>query len=126
MEILSILSPPILDLLNDPRVTSAKLVRDISEQEASVTKQLKEWSALMKPGDATPFEVMKFAALQHQMHNSCLQAQLSAKQLDHTYALRQLNHRLERLTQWLIGLTIVLGVLTVPLAVEAVYHMLKN
>jgi hypothetical protein len=126
MEILSILNPPIIDLLNDPRVTSDKLIRDISQQEATITKQLKGWSELMKPGDATPFELMKFAVLQHQMHNSSLQAQLSAKQLDHTYALRQLNHRLEWLTKWLIALTVVLGVLTIPLAVEAVYHMLRN
>jgi hypothetical protein len=107
-------------------VTSDNLIRTIGEQEAFITKQLEDWSSQLKPGDVTPFEAMKFALFQHQMHNSCLQAQLSAKQLDHTFALRQLNHRLEGLTQWLIRLTVVLGVLTIPLAVEAVYHMLKN
>ena len=126
MENLSILNPSVIDLLNDPRVTSDSLIRMISEQEAAITKQVKDWASLLKPGDATVIQSMTFACLQHQMHNSALQAQLSAKQMDHTYALRQLDHRLERLTQWLIGLTAVLGVLTIPLALEAVYHLLKN
>lgn len=126
MENLSILNPPVIDLLNDPRVTSDSLIRMISEQEAAITTQIKDWASLLKPGDVTAIQSMIFACLQHQMHNSTLQAQLSAKQMDHAYALRQLNHRLERLTQWLIGLTVVLGVLTIPLALEAVYHLLKN
>ncbi|MGC2528539.1 MAG: hypothetical protein WA639_12375 [Candidatus Acidiferrum sp.] len=126
MENLSILNPPAIDLLNDPRVTSDSLIRMISEQEAAITKQVKDWASLLKPGDVTVIQSMTFACLQHQMHNSALQAQLSARQMDHAYALRQLNHRLERLTQWLIGLTVVLGVLTIPLALEAVYHLLKN
>jgi hypothetical protein len=126
MENLSILNPPIIDLLNDPRVTSDGLIKAISEQEGVITKQLQEWSANLKPGDMTVAQVMMLACTQHQMHNSCLQSQLSAKQLDHTYALRQLNHRLETLTKWLIGLTVVLGVLTIPLAIEAISHVFKK
>ena len=123
MENLSILNPPVFDLLNDPRVTSDRLIKMISEQEIAVTKQLQDWSALLKPGDVNVVQSMMFACLQHLMHNSCLAAQLAAKHMDHAYALRQLNHRLERLTQWLIGLTVVLGVLTIPLALEAVHHL---
>jgi hypothetical protein len=126
MENLSILNPPVIDLLNDPRVTSDSLIKAISEQEAAVDKQVTEWSASLQPGEMTKAQAMMFACLQHQMHNSCLQAQLAAKQMDHTYAVRQLNHRLERLTQWFIGLTIVLGLLTIPLAIEAVHHLFKN
>jgi hypothetical protein len=125
MEHLSILNPPVIDLLNDPRVTSDTFIKAITEQETAITRQLNDWAALLKPGDVTVVQSMTFACVQHQFHNSCLQAQLSAKQMDHTYALRQLNHRLERLTHWLIGLTVVLGVLTIPLALEALQHLFK-
>jgi len=41
MENLSILNPPVIDLLNDPRVTSDSLIRMISEQEGRDNKASK-------------------------------------------------------------------------------------
>jgi hypothetical protein len=63
MENLSILNPPIIDILNDPRLTSASLLKTIDEQQSAITKQLTDWSASLKPGDVTPFDGMMFACV---------------------------------------------------------------
>lgn len=125
VEPLSILNPPIIDLLNDPRLTSDGLMKMIDDQERAITQQTEEWSRQIKPGDIRPLEAMTFACVQHEMHVTCLNTKLTAKHMDHGYALKQLNLRLERLTKWLIGLTVVLAVLTLPLAIEAVAKWLK-
>ena len=51
--------------------------------------------------------------------------ELAARQKDLMYVTTQLNRTLERLTQWLIGLTVTLAILTLPLAVEAILKFVK-
>jgi len=125
MEPLSILNPPITDIFNDPRVTSADLLKMIDEQQGIITQRLKEWSAQVKKEDMSPFDLMMFACLQHHLHVTTLNTKLTARQVDHMYVLRQLNHRLESLTKWLIGLTVTLAILALPLAVEAIARWVK-
>jgi hypothetical protein len=125
MEPLSILNPPLIDLLNDPRVTSQGLLRMIDEQQETITRQLKEMSAQVKKEDITPFDLMMFACLQHHLHITTLNTKLTARQTDLTYVTSQLNLTLEKLTKWLIGLTVVLAVLAVPLTIDIVLKWLK-
>lgn len=125
MELLSILNPPITDIFNDPRVTSEGLLKMIDEQERVITQRLTELSAQVKKGDLTPFDVMTFACLQHHLHVTTLNTKLTARQMDHAYVTNQLNRTLERLTKWLIGLTVVLGIFALPLAIDVILKWLK-
>jgi hypothetical protein len=125
MEPLSILNPPITDILNDPRVTSAALLKMIDEQESAITKHLAEFAAKLKPEHITPFDAMMFACLQHHLHVTTLNTKLTARMMDLTYGTHQLNLGLERLTKWLIGLTIVLGLFALPLAIDVVVKWFK-
>jgi hypothetical protein len=125
VEPLSILNPPITDILNDPRVTSAALLKMIDEQESSITKHLAELAAKVKPEHITPFYVMIFACLQHDLHVTTLNTKLTARTMDLTYGTQQLNLGLERLTKWLIGLTFALGLFALPLAIEVVVKWFK-
>jgi hypothetical protein len=125
LELLSILNPPITDILNDPRVTSAALLKMIDEQQQTVTQQLKDLSAQVKREDLTPLDIMVFACLQHHLHVTVLNTKLTARTVDLTYGILQLNHTLERLTKWLIGLTAVLGVLSIPLVIDVIATWLK-
>ncbi len=125
MEYLSILNPPITDILNDPRVTSAALLKMIDEQQRTVTQHLTGLSAQMTSGDVTPFDMMMFACVQHHLHVTTLNTKLTARSVDLAYGTLQLSHALERLTKWLIGLTIVLGVFTLPLATDIILKWLK-
>ncbi len=125
MEYLSILNPPITDILNDPRVTSAALLKMIDEQQRTVTQHLTGLSAQMTSGDVTPFDMMMFACVQHHLHVTTLNTKLTARSVDLAYGTLQLCHALERLTKWLIGLTIVLGVFTLPLATDIILKWLK-
>jgi hypothetical protein len=120
MELLSILNPPINDIFSDPRVTSAALLKMIDEQQTTITRQLGELLAQVKKEDVSPFEVAMFACLQHHLHVTTLNTKLTARQMDLAYVTTQLNRTLERLTTWLIWLTVTLGILTLPLAVEAI------
>jgi hypothetical protein len=123
MENLSILNPPVIDLLSDPRVTSASLLKTIDEQQSAITKQVTDWLALIKPGDVTPFDAMMFAYVQQLLQVTTLNTKLAAVQKDHLYKLNQLSLRLERLTKWLICLTVALGVFTIPLAIDAIKRL---
>ena len=125
MELLSIINPPVTDILNDPRVTSMALLKMINEQQTIITKQVAEMASKIKPGDITPFDAMMFAYLQHHLHVTTLNTKLTARQVDHGYALNQLTLRLERLTKWLIGLTVALGLFALPLAIDAILKWLK-
>jgi len=125
VELLSILNPPITDIFNDPRVTSEGLLKMIDEQERVITQRLTELSAQVKKGDLTPFDVMTFACLQHHLHVTTLNTKLTARQMDHAYVTNQLNRTLERLTKWLIGLTVVLGIFALPLAIDVILKWLK-
>jgi hypothetical protein len=125
MEILSILNPPVTDILNDPRVTSQGLLRMIDEQQEAVTRQLKEMSTQIKKEDITPFDLMMFACLQHHLHITTINTKLTARQTDLAYVTAQLNLTLERLTKWLIGLTVALAILAVPLAIDVISKWLK-
>lgn len=125
MEPLSILNPPITDLLNDPRVTSAALLKMIDEQQRIITQRMKDLSVQVKKEDTSPFDVMIFACLQHHLHVTTLNTKLTARQVDLVYVTSQLNLRLERLTKWLIGLTVTLAIFTLPLAIEAILKWLK-
>ena len=124
MELLSILNPPITDF-NDPRLTSDKLLKMIDEQQNSITKQMKDLAAQVKKDDINPFDVMMFACLQHHLHVTTLNTKLTARQMDLVYVTSQLNFRLERLTKWLIGFTVVLAILALPLAMEAILRWVK-
>jgi hypothetical protein len=125
LEPLSILNPPITDILNDPRVTSESLLKLIDEQQQTITQQLKDLSVQVNREDATPLDVMTFACLQHHLHVTVLNTKLTARTVDLTYGILQLNHTLEKLTKWLIGLTAVLGVLSVPLVIDVIAKWLK-
>jgi hypothetical protein len=125
MEPLSILSPPVTDLLNDPRVTSQGLLRMIDEQQETITRQLKEMSAQVKKEDITPFDLMMFACIQHHLHITTVNTKLTARQTDLAYVTSQLNLTLEKLTKWLIGLTVVLAVLAIPLTIDVILKWLK-
>jgi len=125
VESLSIINPPITDILDDPRVTSAALLKLIDEQQGTITKQMQEMAAQMKPGDVTPYDAMMFAYIQHHLHVTTLNTKLTARQVDLAYLTTQLNRTLERLTKWLIGLTIALGILAIPLAIDVILKWLK-
>ena len=125
MELLSILNPPVTNILNDPRVTSQGLLKMIDEQQEIVMRQLKEMSTQVKKEDITPFELMMFACVQHHLHITTINTKLTARQVDLAYVTAQLNLTLERLTKWLIGLTVALATLAVPLAIEAISKWLK-
>jgi hypothetical protein len=125
VEPLSILNPPITDILSDPRVTSAALLKMIDEQEGTITQQLRDLSTKVKREDTTPFDVMIFACIQHHLHVTTLNTKLTARSMDLAYGNLQLSHALERLTKCLIGLTIALGVLALPLAVDVILKWLK-
>ncbi|MFI5095614.1 MAG: hypothetical protein ACHQIK_19460 [Candidatus Acidiferrales bacterium] len=125
MELPSILNPPITDIFNDPRVTSAALLKMIDEQYATVNRQVGELMAQLKKEDVSPIDIAMFALLQHHLHVTTLNTKLTARQMDLVYVTTQLNRTLERLTTWLIGLTTVLAVLTFPLAVEVIAKWLK-
>ncbi len=125
MEFLSILNPPITDILNDPRVTSAELLKMIDEQQRTVTQRMKDLSAQVKKEDIGPFEVLVFACIQHHLHITTLNTKLTARSTDLTYGTVQLGLALERLTKWLIGLTIALGVFALPLAIDIILKWLK-
>jgi hypothetical protein len=122
---LSILNPPITDILNDPRVTSAALLKLIDDQQKIVSQNVKEYADNIKPGDITPFDLMFFAVVQHHLHTTTLIAKLMARSADLSYQTVQLNLGLERLTKWLIVLTIVLGIFALPLAIEVVLKWMK-
>ena len=124
MELLSIVNPPITDL-TDPRLTSAELLKIIDEQQKIITKNLTDLSLKVKKDDLTPFDIMMFACLQHHLHVTTLNTKLTARQVDLMYVMSQLNFRLERLTKWLIGLTVTLAILTLPLAIEAIFKFVK-
>jgi hypothetical protein len=125
VELLSILNPPVTDIFNDPRVTSEALLRMIDEQQRSVTQRIAELSAQVKKEDVTPFDIMMFACLQHHLHVTTLNTKLTARQMDHSYVSNQLNRTLERLTKWLIGLTVTLGIFALPLAIDVILKWLK-
>jgi hypothetical protein len=125
VETLSILNPPITDILNDPRVTSSALLKMLDEQQKVITQQLKDLLSKVKPEDATPFDVMIFACIQHHLHVTTLNTKLTARSVDLAYGTLQLSHALESLTKWLIGLTIALGVVSLPLAIDVILKWLK-
>lgn len=118
MEPLSILNPPIEDTLNDPRLTSAELIKMINEQYGVVNKQVNDWSSKVQAVE--PIDAMMFAVLQHHLHVTVLNTKLTARIADLGYKTTQLSLRLERLTKVLIWLTIVVGVFSIPLAIEAI------
>ena len=122
MEFPSILNPPIIDVLGDERLTSKKLMESIDSQERQITAQVAEWGKLIRSGDLRPIELMTFAVSQQHMHVACLAAKLEARQADLMFQISVLNIRLERLTKWLVGLTIVLGLLT---ASDIIGNLLK-
>jgi hypothetical protein len=116
------LNPPITDIFNDPRVTSAALLKMIDEQYATVNRQVGELMAQVKKEDVSPFDI---ACLQHHLHVTTLNTKLAARQTDLMYVTTQLNRTLERLTTWLIGLTMMLAILALPLAIEAISKWVK-
>jgi hypothetical protein len=126
VELLSILNPPITDIFNDPRVTSEALLKMIDDQQTIITRQLGELSAQVKKEDVTPLDVMMFACLQHHLHVTTLNTKLTARQKDLMYVTSQLNRTLERLTKWLIGLTVTLAIFTLPLAIDVILKWLKK
>jgi hypothetical protein len=121
MELLSILNPPIEDLLNDPRLSSDELRKMIDEQHRIITKQVMDWAS--EAGQVEPIDAMMFAVMQHLLHVTVLNTKLTARMADLGYKTTQLSLRLERLTRMLIWLTIVLGVFSIPLAIEAVLKL---
>jgi hypothetical protein len=125
VELLSMLNPPITDIFNDPRVTSAALLKMIDEQYATVNRQVGELMAQVKKEDVSPFDIAMFACLQHHLHVTTLNTKLAARQTDLMYVTTQLNRTLERLTTWLIGLTMMLAILALPLAIEAISKWVK-
>jgi hypothetical protein len=97
----------------------------IDEQQRTITDQMKHLSTQVKRGEVTPFDVMMFTCLQHHLHITTLNTKLTARSTDLAYGMLQLNHTLERLTRWLIGLTIALGAFALPLAIDVILKWLK-
>jgi hypothetical protein len=97
----------------------------IDEQQKSVTKQMQDLSAKLSTEHITPFDVMIFACLQHHLHVTTLNTKLTARSVDLTYGMLQLSLTLERLTKWLIGLTIGLCLLAIPLAIDVTLKWVK-
>jgi hypothetical protein len=126
MEPLSILNPPIIDILNDPRVTSESLIKEITKEEVAITKQVAEMASKVKREDLKAMDAMMFALLQHHLHVTNLHTKLTAWSKDLMYKTVQLNLRLERLTKWLIGLTIALSLFAIPLAIDVILKWLKK
>jgi hypothetical protein len=118
MEPLSILNPPIEDILNDPRLSSDELMKRIDKQHSIITKQVTDLAS--NAGQVEPIDAMKFAVMQHLLHVMVLNTKLTARVTDFGYKTTQLSLRLERLTKVLIWLTVVLGVFSIPLAIEAI------
>lgn len=85
MEPLSVLNPPIMDILNDPRVTSAQLLKLIDEQQQTINKQIGEMAAKLQPSEITPYNGMMFGLLQQHLHVTTLMAKLDARSLDYAY-----------------------------------------
>jgi hypothetical protein len=81
--------------------------------------------AQVKKEDVTPFDIAMFACLQHHLHVTTLNTKLTARQMDLVYVTSQLNRTLERLTKWLIGLTLTLAVIALPLAIDVILKWLK-
>jgi len=125
VELLSILNPPITDIFNDPRVTSGALLKVIDEQQQTITQQMGQLLAQVKKEDVSPFDIMMFACLQHHLHVTTLNTKLTARQMDHAYVTNQLNRTLERLTKWLIGLTVALAIFALPLAIDVILKWLR-
>ena len=125
MELLSIINPPITDILNDPRVTSEALLKMIDDQQRLVTQQMETLTAKIKKEDLTAFDLMMFACLQHHLHVTTLNTKLTARSVDLAYGTLQLTLTLEKLTKWLIGLTIALGVFALPLAIDVILKWIK-
>lgn len=125
MENLSILNPPITDLLNYPRVTSEALLKDIDKQDTIIAQRLAALADQVTKEHATPLDVMMFACLQHHLHVTTLNTKLTARQMDLVYVTNQLSLGLERLTKRLIWLTVALGILAVPLAIEVILKWFK-
>ncbi len=86
---------------------------------------MNDLSAQVKKEDVTPFDIMMFACVQHHLHVTTLNTKLTARSVDLAYGVLQLSHTLERLTKWLIGLTIALGVLALPLAIDIILKWLR-
>jgi hypothetical protein len=125
MELPSILNPPITDIFNDPRVTSAALLKMIDEQQTTITGQLGHLLAQVKKEDVSPFDIAMFVCLQHHLLVTTLNTKLTARQMDLVYVTTQLNRTLERLTRWLIGFTVALAILAFPLAAETILKWIK-
>jgi hypothetical protein len=125
VELLSILNPPITDIFSDPRVTSEALLKTINEQQRTITQRVKELSEKVKAEDVTPFDLILFAYLQDHWLVTTLNTKLTARQVDHGYVTNQLNLRIERLTKWLIGLTVALTIFALPLAIDVILKWLK-
>jgi hypothetical protein len=125
VEPLSILNPPITDIFNDPRVTSDGLLKMITDHDEKFMQRMTEYSSRLKPEDMKLFDAMVFAHIQHHLHLTSLSTKLMARQVDLGYVTTQLNRTVERLTKWLIGLTVILGILALPLAIEVILKWLK-
>jgi hypothetical protein len=97
----------------------------IDEQQHTITQQLKDLSAQVKKEDLTALDLMMFACLQHHLHVTVVNTKLTARQIDLGYMTTQLNHTLERLTEWLIGLTVTLAILALPLAIDVILKWVK-
>jgi hypothetical protein len=97
----------------------------IDEQHAATTQRINELLTQVKREDINPFGVAMFALVQHHLHMTVVGTKLTARQVDLAYSAVQLSFRLERLTKWLIGLTIALGVFAVPLAIDVVLKWFK-
>jgi len=121
IELLSILNPPIKDLLNDPRLSSDDLIRKIDERHGIITNQVREWSA--KVGEVEALDAMMFAVVHDHLEMTVLNTKLTARMTDLGYKTTILNLRLEKLTKVLMWLTVVLGVLCIPLAIEAILKL---
>jgi hypothetical protein len=59
MEPLSILNPPIEDILNDPRLSFDEVMKKIDKQHGIVTKQVMDWAS--NAGQVEPIDAMMFA-----------------------------------------------------------------
>ncbi len=68
---------------------------------------------------------MLFALIEDHLNVTLIKTILTARLTELASGTLQLNHTLETLTKWLIGLTIALGIFALPLAVDMIFKWLK-
>ncbi len=116
MELLSIL---------DWKTDSSDVAKTLRDNTTIQMKRVEEMVKRVKPGDFSIRDLIFFAYVQLIPGVLNMNATASVRATEVLTNIEVLNLRLERLTKWLIGLTIALVLLTIVLLVATVLPLLK-